>query len=59
MRKLRKIHSRYENSVEAYVCDCSCACVSPNPAQFQINLVSTHNNRAQGLAGNQPWIPWE
>ena len=30
MRKLRKNHSRFENSIEAYLCSCTCNCQNPN-----------------------------
>jgi len=59
MRKLRKSHTSFENSVEAYVCICSCSCTCPagSPTQFNANGAATHNGRAQGIAGNQPWMP--
>jgi len=59
MRKLRKNHTSFENSVEAYVCICSCSCTCPvgNNSQFNANGASHHNNLAQGLAGNQSWMP--
>ena len=55
MRKLRKNHTTFENSVEAYSCVCSCTCECPvNANLFNSNASSVHNPRWHGNWGAIP-----
>jgi len=47
MRKLRKNHTSFENSIEKYMCTCPCTCTStPN---FQVNFSVTGTRNQQWL----------